>query len=99
MNEDFDIKDFLLTEEEIAEIERKAARERFIAFHASRHDWNIPWKIRRAVIEMSNARCEHCGRYGEDMHHSCYERRGNEEPQDIVLLCRRCHCQIHGRSF
>jgi hypothetical protein len=30
-------------------------------------------------------------------HHTTYERVGNESPEDLTLLCRRCHSAEHKR--
>lgn len=40
-------------------------------------------------------RCQVCNRHQDDevldAHHRTYERLGNEEPEDITILCRTCH--------
>ena len=30
-----------------------------------------------------------------DVHHRTYERRGNENPEDLIVLCRGCHDIFH----
>ena len=55
--------------------------------------------LRRQVRERAEGKCEvlWCNRQGRDTHHLTYERIGNERLDDLVLLCRRCHCLAHRR--
>lgn len=40
--------------------------------------------------------CEVCGQtIGLQLHHRSYKRLGHERLQDIVLLCRSCHDNVH----
>jgi len=51
--------------------------------------------LKRQIIERRGNRCERCG--GEDrsldLHHLHYRSMGNEQPEDVVLLCRDCHAE------
>ena len=54
------------------------------------------WKqIRDAAIARAGYRCQVCNRpNGQvilDVHHRTYERLGNENPDDLTVLCRDCH--------
>jgi hypothetical protein len=41
-------------------------------------------------------RCAVCnGEGGLDAHHRTYERRGQEQPNDLTALCRACHALFH----
>ena len=31
------------------------------------------------------------------MHHRTYDNLGDEEPEDLVVLCRKCHATFHGK--
>jgi replicative DNA helicase len=57
------------------------------------------WMERRALaIERAGNRCQVCYS-GEDLnvHHRTYERRGNEDPGDLTVLCGQCHAWFHRR--
>ncbi len=57
------------------------------------------WMERRALmIERAGNRCQVCNS-GEDLnvHHRTYERRGNEDPGDLTVLCQQCHAWFHRR--
>jgi 5-methylcytosine-specific restriction endonuclease McrA len=51
----------------------------------------------RALIQAGN-RCQVCGKTNLqlDVHHNSYERYGNEQLSDLVVLCRSCHQHFHG---
>lgn len=55
------------------------------------------WKARREVeIERAGNRCELCNSPGPfHVHHRTYERRGNEAPGDLIVLCPPCHQSFH----
>ncbi len=58
------------------------------------------WRKRReTIIRQRGKKCERCGtgRYTTvQVHHLTYERVGAENDDDLVLLCRNCHRQLHG---
>ena len=51
------------------------------------------WKARRAAtIEYAGGSCMFCDSTRRlEAHHRTYQRRGNEEPRDLVALCHECH--------
>lgn len=52
--------------------------------------------IRNVTIERANYRCQVCNAAGPlDVHHRTYERRGQEQPGDVIALCRQCHELFH----
>jgi replicative DNA helicase len=57
------------------------------------------WLVRRdQALERTGSRCQVC--YGSDnlnVHHRTYERRGNEDPMDLTVLCQSCHSWFHRR--
>jgi 5-methylcytosine-specific restriction endonuclease McrA len=56
-------------------------------WHAKRH----------AAITRANYKCQRC--YTQDhlqVHHRTYERRGHEKPNDLMVLCDKCHKNEHG---
>jgi hypothetical protein len=71
----------------------------------------LHWKaFRKATFEAQRARlgyncCEHCPKDKESgidtkllVHHLTCELLGNELPVDVVIICRDCHDEIHGRD-
>ena len=55
-----------------------------------------PWKsLRREIIEKRGNRCERCGSEGNSLalHHVHYRSLGNEQPEDVELLCSACHTE------
>jgi hypothetical protein len=37
----------------------------------------------------------HGRRFGLATHHNTYERWGQEWPEDLTILCTRCHDEMH----
>lgn len=58
-------------------------------------------KIRRMIWHRDDGCCVACGNSGRiyqvDVHHDTYARIGDENLEDLRLLCRRCHQKEHGR--
>lgn len=65
----------------------------------SRYLKSPEWKEKRQRLYLDrNGRCEDCGRKlgGEyHAHHKTYARVGNEDLDDLALLCDRCHQKKH----
>lgn len=55
------------------------------------------WKnVRLAAIERAHGRCQLCNRGDKlHVHHRTYERRGEELPEDLTVLCAPCHEMFH----
>ena len=51
------------------------------------------WKKRRyAALERVEFRCELCGETESlEAHHLTYERLGNEDPNDLIVICKGHH--------
>lgn len=43
-------------------------------------------------------RCENCGQAGRDRHHLDGDATNNE-PSNVMILCRRCHMVADGRMI
>jgi predicted restriction endonuclease len=56
--------------------------------------WNM---IRKAVLRRDRFQCQGCGRTGGlDLHHIVPVSRGGEDdPMNLISLCRECHTAIH----
>lgn len=51
---------------------------------------------RRQAVQRARFRCNVCNSGGRlDVHHRTYERRGDERPSDLVVLCHDCHEMFH----
>lgn len=55
------------------------------------------WQLtRRAALARAGRTCERCGEQKNlHVHHLTYVRRGAEDDADLMVLCRRCHFDIH----
>lgn len=55
--------------------------------------------LRKSIIKRRK-KCERCG-YDQNLqvHHKHYKNIFNERPQDLELLCARCHMKEHGLIF
>jgi len=54
---------------------------------------------RRQKFEQVGRRCERCSNTtGIQVHHTTYERLGNELLSDLEVLCDRCHATEHGKA-
>lgn len=64
-------------------------------------------KARTQVWVRAMGKCEKCGRRAErsvdslragNVHHVVYRSRGGkDDPANLILTCRECHRDIHGR--
>ena len=45
-------------------------------------------------VDFNGNRCSSC--LNLDAHHLTYERFGNELPEDLMILCRTHHIELHG---
>jgi len=55
------------------------------------------WKIKReSAIRRAKGKCRLCSRKNElNVHHLTYERFGHERDEDLLVVCTRCHNDIH----
>jgi len=53
-------------------------------------------ETRKLAYKRANNKCENCGDTKDlNVHHLTYENLGNERPEDLKVLCSRCHREIH----
>ena len=53
-------------------------------------------KIRRAALKYWDHKCALC--FSENklhVHHRTYCRLGSEQPNDVIVLCKKCHAKHH----
>lgn len=58
------------------------------------------WKqLRLELLQSRGCKCQDCGKTKHhtklQVHHLTYERLFEELPQDLVILCRKCHMKQH----
>jgi 5-methylcytosine-specific restriction endonuclease McrA len=54
------------------------------------------YQQRRRALHRAGYRCERCGMGRElEVHHRHYWTLGDEEPEDLEVLCHRCHRNEH----
>ena len=54
--------------------------------------------MRRLKLHEASWRCQLCNdEENLQVHHRTYERRGNEDPADLLVLCRECHAKFHDK--
>ena len=58
------------------------------------------WKAKRnMILNMWGNRCALCNEGGElHLHHRAYERKGNEDPYDLIPLCKKHHEIFHEKN-
>jgi len=53
-------------------------------------------EARRFVKARDGGKCKCCGRSGAEVHHLKYRSQGGDhDPNNLALLCKRCHEDIH----
>ena len=56
----------------------------------------IPVTTRRVVMQRCEGRCERCGgKVPVFLHHRHYRTLGEEQPEDLLALCKECHGSAH----
>lgn len=57
------------------------------------------WKqTRKKALKKAKYKCELCGsKENLNAHHKTYERKGNELPEDLIVLCEICHSTHHNK--
>jgi hypothetical protein len=60
------------------------------------------WAARRLeALRAAGYRCRApgCHRPAEEVHHTTYERLGDELPGDLLAVCRPCHARLHADGW
>ena len=60
------------------------------------HRWA---RVRRAVLNRDNWRCQRCGRYGRLEVHHVDGDPSNNTPDNLTTYCRGCHIRHHARPL
>jgi len=54
--------------------------------------WRAKWQ---AVMKRDNNKCRFCGKKATNVHHLTYTRIFDEQPYDLVAICKDCHETLH----
>lgn len=55
--------------------------------------------VRMSALKRGRYHCQLCNAGGVlDVHHNTYERRGEEQSADVIVLCRGCHGKFHAKE-
>ena len=84
--------------EVILQFANTPGRERLMVYNAymSSNAWA---KVKRRVLAARRAICSTCGSTANiHVHHKTYERLGAELDEDLEILCKPCHMQLHRRK-
>jgi 5-methylcytosine-specific restriction endonuclease McrA len=83
-------------------LHRLEGGRRFGGYKTYQEYLNSPhWeKTRQEALDRASGRCMLCNMNEEvlHVHHRTYERLGNEEPEDVIVLCATHHAQFHGKD-
>ena len=53
-------------------------------------------EIRQQILRFWDYKCATCySEYDLHVHHRTYKRVGNEELNDLIVLCENCHAKFH----
>lgn len=54
--------------------------------------------FRRHVLNIRGEKCQLCGREDKiEVHHMTYNRIGNEDIRDVLVVCHSCHEYVHSK--
>jgi 5-methylcytosine-specific restriction endonuclease McrA len=56
------------------------------------------WREASVLVKARDkGKCRLCGKSGTDCHHIEFRSRGGKDvPENLILVCRTCHSDIHG---
>ena len=80
-------------------LKKREVRPNGGARHSGRNDYNChigstEWeRFKREITKQRGNRCERCGHVSAylELHHKHYHSLGIEQPEDVELLCSKCH--------
>lgn len=73
--------------------ERNCLRALSYADYLGTAHWHF---VRRRTLKQAGYRCQLCNAQVKlDVHHKTYERLGDEDPDDTIAICRKCHRRHH----
>lgn len=50
------------------------------------------------MLRRADYKCQLCNREGTmNVHHKTYERLGEEQLNDLIVLCQDCHAKFHDK--
>ena len=76
---------------ELLQIEQRLLKEEYARYLKS-PKWRAKWQ---AVMKRDGYKCRFCGKKAVNVHHLTYARIFNEQPYDLVAICKSCHETLH----
>ncbi len=71
----------------------KLRRRNYAAIYLKTAHWQ---ETREKAIALAGGCCHECGNTrGLEVHHKTYAHLGDEQPQDLEVLCDCCHAERH----
>lgn len=87
--------DIITSNVEKTEIEINILKFMMYKDYLQTHHWK---ETRENALIKSNYKCALCNSIVQlNVHHKTYENRGNEKPEDLIVLCRNCHAKFHDK--
>lgn len=75
----------------------------YLRKHRTADRVGVSEKLRETILEKYHWQCFVCGREDEEMYPLCLHHiNGNplmSNEDNLIPLCPRCHCRVHGRKF
>ncbi len=76
---------------ELLQTEQRLLREEYARYLRSAK-WRSKWA---SVMKRDGYKCRFCGKKAVNVHHLTYTRIFNEQPYDLVAICKNCHDLLH----
>jgi len=70
------------------------SKEEYIEYLRS-DEWR---EKRKEFLEEADYECEECGERATEVHHLSYDNIGEEDTDDVEILCHECHKETHGKD-
>lgn len=88
--------EYMSTTELFGEVRIKELKTMPYSEYLQTSEWQ---EKRKKALKYALYRCQMCNAAEHlDVHHRTYERRGNEDIEDLTVLCRSCHDHFHKRT-
>jgi 5-methylcytosine-specific restriction endonuclease McrA len=79
---------------------KKEKKKEFVKKKNKYHNYLLSdeWaQLKIDLFQNRGRKCEYCGKTKDlHVHHKTYKNIFNEEPEDLIILCRKCHNKEHG---
>lgn len=92
--EEYNLYNASIAPERVKEIEKLILESDKRGIYERTTEWRTRCKIKKQI---ANYKCEECKKKKKSLHvhHKTYERYGNENHEDLKILCQPCHANFH----